>query len=103
MNNQLEHVSAPFQALLQRIHNWIKDDNNVLLCAILGSQSTAKSSRDEWSDIDLVLIVSDTSEFDTQGKWIERLTPYDFIYQDSAEIGEGLLWHVVMNQRYMLD
>jgi len=103
VNNQLEHVSAPFQAVLQRLHNWIKDNSNVLLCAILGSQSTANSSRDEWSDIDLVLIVSDTTEFDTQGKWIERLTHYDFIYQDSAEIGEGLLWHVIINQRYMID
>ena len=64
MNNQLEHVSAPFQAVLQRLHNWIKDNSNVLLCVILGSQSTANSSRDEWSDIDLVLIVSDTTEFD---------------------------------------
>ena len=97
------HIDNKFTIFLDNITNWAKEDHNVLLVVVLGSQAHESIIKDEWSDLDISIIVKDMSSFDKEGLWINSLTDYSFVVADSAGVGQSILWHIVLNSGQIID
>ena len=97
------HIRQEFRNFVETVRLWAIEDKNVLMAVILGSQAHPESVIDKWSDIDLAIIVQDQSPFDSMGNWIYDLTDFCFVYEESAEIGTSLTWHVILKDSRMID
>jgi aminoglycoside 6-adenylyltransferase len=99
----ISHITSGFRAFIETSLTWASEADDVLMAVVLGSQANPDHPTDEWSDIDLALIVQDMTPYDLKGQWIRRLTPFEFIYAESAEIGTGITWHVILKNHLMID
>lgn len=101
--SDVNHITTGFRSFVEAVLEWATEADDVLLVVVMGSQANPQKITDEWSDIDLAVIVQDMAAYDVQGHWIEQLTPYDFIHTDSAEVGAGLTWHIILESHQMID
>lgn len=103
IHSDFSHIRNEFKDFIQVVQKWVMADENVLLAVILGSQAHKDTHVDQWSDIDLAVVVHNQDLFDVKGDWIRKLTDYSFIYEESADIGNSMTWHVVLHNSLMID
>ncbi len=65
-----------YDELLTRFASWTERTHDVIAVFIIGSRARDKSPADAFSDLDLVLVVTDPEHFLSSDEWIENLSPY---------------------------
>ena len=79
-----------YEALIQNIQSWAQKTENVRALIIIGSRARTTEKADEWSDLDLLLVAHDVTEYIKTSDWLEifgkpLLTFTEQAFDDSYE------------------
>lgn len=61
--------------LIERFTAWAQEHDDIRVLAILGSQARTDRPADQWSDLDLVMVVVDPTPYLADGKWLHAIAP----------------------------
>lgn len=61
------------QQLLERIISFCKDSEEVISLILIGSQARTEFHADQYSDLDLIMIVNDIDRFILSNDWVEKI------------------------------
>jgi aminoglycoside 6-adenylyltransferase len=68
-----ERPGLTYEQLIERIVQWAEACPDVRAAIIVGSRARADHAADEWSDLDLLLLTTDTERYLTQTDWLESI------------------------------
>ncbi len=89
--------------MLTQIVEWVNNRDDVQAAILLGSQARTEHKADEWSDIDIVLLVDDPDRYLGSTAWLEDLgSPLLTLVQPSA-LGSGLERRVLFRSGMDVD
>lgn len=69
-------TSQAYEDLIGRITRFAEADENIRAAFIIGSYARSDHPADEWSDLDVILIVQQIDVFHDQTDWINAIHPY---------------------------
>lgn len=73
----MDRIGSEMDDLLARFVAWAEACPEVRAAAVIGSRARADRPADEWSDLDLLMIVTDPARFLDQTDWLESIgTPW---------------------------
>ena len=97
------HIMQEFAELTDIFYHWAQEDANVLTAVVLGSQAHRDVATDEWSDIDIAVIVRDATVCCAEEEWLSEHPDYAFTFVESAGIGNSITRHLVLSTGRMID
>ena len=103
LHHDRNHIHQDFVELTDIFCVWAQQNANVLTAVVLGSQAHREVAKDEWSDIDIAVIVRDATVYFEEGDWLSELANYAFSFVESAGIGDSISWHLVLNNGRVID
>ena len=65
-----------YETLLERLVLWANDTHEVQAIFVIGSRTREHSSADAFSDLDLVMVVTETERFLSSDEWIKSIGDY---------------------------
>jgi len=71
----MSETPLTYERITQRFLTWAKAEPNVRVAAIIGSQARSDHPADQWSDLDILMFVSNVQPFVTDGGWVEEIGP----------------------------
>jgi aminoglycoside 6-adenylyltransferase len=74
-------------ALVARIAAWAEASPDVRGIIVVGSRVRTDHPADEWSDLDLILAVTDTGPYLADGEWLEAIAPVWMSFIEENGIG----------------
>jgi aminoglycoside 6-adenylyltransferase len=85
-----------YAGLIDRITAWATNENDVKAVVIIGSRARANDPADEYSDLDLLLIVADTAKYFQSTDWIDAFGQYWLWFDERTPLG-------AMERRVLFD
>jgi aminoglycoside 6-adenylyltransferase len=79
-----------YEILTQRLQQWGMAQAEVRAVFIVGSRARADRPADEWSDMDVVLIVEDAQPFITSADWLDAFGPLWLSFLEPTATGDGV-------------
>ncbi len=76
--------------LIKRVIKWGEGCSDVRAMVILGSQARTDCPADEWSDLDLWLVVTDADRYLSQTEWLENIGKPIITFLEPTATGEGM-------------
>ncbi len=64
-----------YDALIKRYTHWAESETNVRAALILGSRARRDHPADEWSDLDILIFVTDPEPFIQSSEWATSIAP----------------------------
>ncbi|MCA9882843.1 MAG: aminoglycoside 6-adenylyltransferase [Anaerolineae bacterium] len=96
-------VAEVFEPVVGAISAWAEKTPNVLAAVVLGSMANPGDKTDDFSDLDLTLVVNDLQPFLDDAAWFAPFAPYHTSYRESADIGQGIMDKVILDSYRMFD
>lgn len=81
-------MNSEKQRLLDGILTWAKSASDVRAVALIGSEARSDGSSDEWSDLDLVLVVRDPALYLSSHDWLADIGAYTLHTVERAPDGK---------------
>lgn len=78
-----------YDALIKSILTWSRTDPTLRAAAIIGSQARSDHTADQWSDLDVLMFVSDVEPYIADGRWAERMAPVWLSFVEPTPDGRG--------------
>lgn len=69
----MNETSQVYEELLSRFVTWAESDDNIRAVIIMGSRVRKESPADEWSDLDLIVLVTDVDQFAENQEWADMV------------------------------
>lgn len=86
---------APARELEERLRRWATSDPDVRAAVVVGSFARDDHPADEWSDLDVGLIVRHATRFRSDDRWLEAIGQPVVRYRERP----GRTWHVLFADR----
>jgi aminoglycoside 6-adenylyltransferase len=84
-----------YQQPIESIKVWAKKDKNIIGIVVIGSQVRMERSGDEYSDLDLLVIVEDQNILINDDTWIEKFGTLICITKEDIQIDSmNLRWYI---------
>jgi aminoglycoside 6-adenylyltransferase len=58
-----------------RLHAWARERDDILAAAAFGSTQRTDRPADDWSDLDLLLVVDQVDSWLADTSWVEEIAP----------------------------
>lgn len=81
--------SPQYVAIIARFRAWASEQPGVRAVLVVGSQARTTTPADEWSDLDLVLFVTNPEEFLESGDWVDYFGTVVLTMVQSTALGVG--------------
>ncbi len=69
----MNSVQQNYKEIEEKIRLWAENEDPVRALVVIGSQARADHLADAWSDLDLVLFVTDAGRYTRDGSWLEQI------------------------------
>ncbi len=66
-------LTSSYKAIIERTKEWIDNEPGIRGLAIIGSQARTSHPADEWSDLDFIILATDTERYLHDLSWIELI------------------------------
>jgi aminoglycoside 6-adenylyltransferase len=77
----MRKIIRSYEELIKKITNWAKVRQDVRAAVILGSRARAIAPADEWSDLNIVLIVNSPSFYLDNTDWLNKISEVKILFQ----------------------
>ncbi|MBC7320412.1 aminoglycoside 6-adenylyltransferase [bacterium] len=77
-----------YEEIIKRSTVWADVDPNILGLFIVGSRAREISPADQWSDLDLVVLVNDSSIYINDTEWITHIGEPRIIFLEKTAVGD---------------
>ena len=81
--------STQYRHIIERFHAWACEQPGVRAVLIVGSQARTTTPADEWSDLDLVLFVTNPEELLESGDWVNHFGSVVLTMVETTGLGVG--------------
>ncbi len=85
----MDDITAAYERLIEKVVVWAEGQPAVRAAIVLGSRARVDHPADEWSDLDVALIVTDLQPYTSSSRWVEHFgTPWITFLEPTAVGGE---------------
>lgn len=67
---------------------WAKKDSNILALFIVGSRARTNSPADQWSDLDLIVLVNDPNIYIRDMEWVKDIGEPRIVFLEKTAVGD---------------
>src|SRR5689334_14537867 len=85
--NHAEVVTTGYEQLIDRFVEWAKPRSDIRAAAVIGSRARGDHQADEWSDLDILMFVSDPEPYVASAEWVRRIGTVWLTFTEQA--GDG--------------
>lgn len=89
--------------LIARLSDWVAGREGVRAAFLVGSQARAETPADEWSDVDLVLVVDDPRPYLAEAAWVRAFGEPVLTFVERMAIRDGFERRVLYEDGQDLD
>ena len=93
----MNQTALAYENLIERFVAWAQDRPDIRLAIVLGSRARVDPPPDEWSDLDLLLMVTDPEPYLTNFDWLKNLGDLRIIFLEPTPLGDGMDCRVLFN------
>lgn len=86
----MKKIIRSYEELIKRIANWAGARQDIRSAVILGSRARAIAPADEWSDLDIVLIVNSPSFYLDNTDWLSKISEVKILFLEPLAVGCGM-------------
>lgn len=83
-----EHMTNKFRAIIDNFIVWGESCNKLYAAFIVGSQARDDHQADEYSDLDIIMIVDDPAYFISSEQWLKSIGNFHVSFIESTNDGE---------------
>ncbi len=85
----MDDITAAYERLIEKLVAWAQGQPAIRAAIVLGSRARVDHPADEWSDLDVALIVTDPQPYTSNSNWVENFgTPWITFLEPTALGGE---------------
>jgi aminoglycoside 6-adenylyltransferase len=84
----MRRLIMTYEKIINRSITWAEKDQNILGLFIVGSRAREFSPADEWSDLDLVVLVNDPNIYIKDTEWVKNIGNSKIIFLEKTAIGD---------------
>lgn len=81
--------TARYDALIERIEVWAESTDDVIAAAVVGSRARVERPSDQWSDLDVVLFVTDPRPYLSLACWLDEFGRVLITFTESTAVGDA--------------
>ena len=85
----MKNHKKEYERLIEKIIKWAKDRDDISTVIIVGSRARTNTTADKWSDLDLVILVSDPDYYINNTDWINYIDNYWITFIEETAVGGG--------------
>jgi len=93
----MNQTALAYESLIERFVAWAQDRPDIRLAVILGSRARVRLPADEWSDLDLLLMVTDPEPYLANFDWLRNLGDVRATFLEPTPMGDGMGCRVLFN------
>ena len=82
------HAPSPVDAFLDRFTLWAEQREDVRGALLIGSRARGDAPADEWSDVDIVLLVRNPGRYLEAADWVDELGEVWLTFREPTPVGE---------------
>jgi aminoglycoside 6-adenylyltransferase len=79
-----------FDKLIKRISGWAQKRDDIRAAVILGSRARVDIPADEWSDLDIILVVKDPGYYLGSTDWLKNIDEIKILFLEHLPMGSGM-------------
>ena len=99
----MNQTALAYESLIERFVAWAQDRPDIRLAIILGSRARVSHPADEWSDLDLLLMVIDPEPYLSDLDWLKNLGDFRITFLEPTPMGDGMGCRVLFNDGLDVD
>jgi aminoglycoside 6-adenylyltransferase len=74
---KVKQITQAYEQLIERLVAWAETQPDIRAALIVGSRAREERPADEWSDLDVILVVAEPERYLTRTDWLENIgTPW---------------------------
>lgn len=86
----MNQTTLAYEQLIGRFVAWAQDRPDIRLAIVLGSRARVEPPADEWSDLDILLMVTDPELYLTGSDWLKNLGDFRITFLEPTPLGGGM-------------
>jgi aminoglycoside 6-adenylyltransferase len=94
---------SSYEDLLERILGWARKEDLVRALVVLGSRARVTNPADQWSDLDLLMAVKDTTPFLHKSEWLGSIAPYELTFVEPTTVAGQRERRVLFDGMFEVD
>jgi aminoglycoside 6-adenylyltransferase len=93
----MNQTASAYEQLIERFVAWAQERPDIRLAMVLGSRARTETPADEWSDLDMVLMVTDPGLYLNSTDWLKNLGDFQITFLEPTATGDGMERRVLFN------
>jgi aminoglycoside 6-adenylyltransferase len=86
----MDTTARSYERLIERFVAWAQTQPDIRAAIVLGSRARADRPADEWSDLDLVMLVTDPALFLASAEWLRSIGDVWLTFVEPTATGGGM-------------
>ena len=87
---RIDQTTQAYEQLIQRFAKWAETKQDIGAAFIIGSRARVDHPADEWSDLDIVIIVTDPKPYLSTASWVESIGKPWLTFIEPTADGRGM-------------
>src|SRR6185503_21085771 len=87
---KIDQTTQAYKQLIQRFAKWAQTKQDIRAAFIIGSRSRADHPADAWSDLDIVIVVTDPQPYLSIASWVESIGKPWLTFIEPTADGRGM-------------
>ncbi len=83
----MSRVADAYEQLIERLLAWAQDRPDIRAALVLGSRARTDRPADEWSDLDILLVVTDPEPYLTTTDWLKNMGDFRITFIEATPGG----------------
>lgn len=79
-----------YDKLIKRISAWAQKRHDIRAAVILGSRARVEAPADEWSDLDIILVVENPGYYLGNTDWLKAIDEIKILFLEHLPLGSGI-------------
>ncbi|MEW6229480.1 MAG: aminoglycoside 6-adenylyltransferase [Bacillota bacterium] len=99
----MNQTTLAYEQLMERIVAWAQTRPDIRAVIVLGSRARVDRPADEWSDLDIVLIVTDSKAYLTSVDWLRNISDFWITFLEPTATGGEMERRVLFDDGLDVD
>jgi len=91
----VNQTTPAYEPLIEKFVAWAQTRLDIRAVIVLGSRARDDRPADEWSDLDIVILVTDPKPYLTRTDWLKSIGNFWITFVEPTATGGGMERHVV--------
>lgn len=85
----MNQAATAYEQLVEKLVKWAEMQCDILAVMVVGSRARVHHPADEWSDLDLILVVADPDRYLSAAEWLLNIGSYWCTFVERTSTGEA--------------